>query len=220
VRATRAYLASFGTAGSLLAGAAVAFVLASAFVAFNGWPQVASSSSPASVALTSSRLTGGPGGAARAPAGNTTAQARRLALTLAIASGRPGLIIGGGPGGPGSPTFISIPGIPGGPTGFVSGPQPLGNGNPSSPGCGVCLPPQVAPPLTQVTSAASQAVSSTGSNVSSAVNGVGNAVNNAASNAGPTGRAVGGVARNATSAAGKTVSKAANPVAGLLNGHH
>ena len=40
VRATRAYIAGFGTAGSLLAGAAVMFVLASAVVSFRGWPQV------------------------------------------------------------------------------------------------------------------------------------------------------------------------------------
>ena len=52
VRATRAYIAGFGTTGSLLAGAAVLFVLASAVVSFNGWPQVAGQSSAAPVVLT------------------------------------------------------------------------------------------------------------------------------------------------------------------------
>src|ERR1700704_3495612 len=51
VRATRAYIAGVGTAGSLLAGAAVMFVLASAVVSFRGWPQVGdqASSAPAGV---------------------------------------------------------------------------------------------------------------------------------------------------------------------------
>jgi hypothetical protein len=52
VRAARAYLASFGTMGSLLAGAVLLFALASAFVAFNGWPEVGDSATPASVVLT------------------------------------------------------------------------------------------------------------------------------------------------------------------------
>jgi hypothetical protein len=51
VRATRAYLAGFGTSGSLLAGAALMFLLASAFVAFQGWPQVGGQSSPVLVSL-------------------------------------------------------------------------------------------------------------------------------------------------------------------------
>ncbi len=49
MRATRAYIAGFGTAGSLLAGAAMVFVLASALVAFRGWPQVGSASSASTV---------------------------------------------------------------------------------------------------------------------------------------------------------------------------
>ncbi len=49
VRATRAYLAGFGTAGSLLAGAAFLFVLASAVVSFRGWPQVGDQGSAATV---------------------------------------------------------------------------------------------------------------------------------------------------------------------------
>lgn len=51
MRATRAYIAGFGTAGSLLAGAAMVFVLASAVVAFRGWPQVGSNAAPASIVM-------------------------------------------------------------------------------------------------------------------------------------------------------------------------
>jgi hypothetical protein len=41
MRVTRAYLAGFGTAGSLLAGASLLFVMATALVAYRGWPRVA-----------------------------------------------------------------------------------------------------------------------------------------------------------------------------------
>src|SRR5580698_6745333 len=51
MRATRAYIAGFGTAGSLLAGAAMVFVLASAVVAFRGWPQVGNASSASTVSF-------------------------------------------------------------------------------------------------------------------------------------------------------------------------
>lgn len=50
VRATRGYLAGFGTSGSLLAGAAVLFVVGSAFVAFRGWPQIATGPATTAVA--------------------------------------------------------------------------------------------------------------------------------------------------------------------------
>ncbi len=46
VRATRAYAAGFGTAGSLLAGAAVLFLLAAAVVGFRGWPTSRAGVSP------------------------------------------------------------------------------------------------------------------------------------------------------------------------------
>ncbi len=49
MRATRANMAGFGTAGSLVAGAAMVFVLASTVVAFRGWPQVSAQPSPATL---------------------------------------------------------------------------------------------------------------------------------------------------------------------------
>ena len=53
MRATRAYLAGFGTAGSLLAGAAFLFVIAGAFVSFNGWPDIAQRPGPAAAMVAS-----------------------------------------------------------------------------------------------------------------------------------------------------------------------
>lgn len=82
VRAPRAYLAGFGTSGSLLAGAALIFLLASAFVAFHGWPQVGETPSTAAVSLSSA-----------APRGSSPAS---RALHSAV----------GGPGTAGSPGAI------------------------------------------------------------------------------------------------------------------
>ena len=72
VRAARAYLAGFGTTGSLLAGAALMFIVASALVAFHGWPHVAVQPSPGEVVVSprSARSTG------------PSASARRLAAAL------------------------------------------------------------------------------------------------------------------------------------------
>jgi hypothetical protein len=67
VRATRAYLAGLGTAGSMVVGAALLFVLASALVAFHGWPRADGAGGPARVVLS-------------APAGSATRVARRLAF--------------------------------------------------------------------------------------------------------------------------------------------
>src|SRR5581483_7950182 len=76
MRNRRAYLASFGTGGSLVAGAALVFILASAFVAFNGWPAVGATPSTGSVLLHPARGAGAPA-------------ARRLAaLTLATPPAR------------------------------------------------------------------------------------------------------------------------------------
>src|SRR5581483_2740144 len=73
VRATRAYVAGLGTAGSLVAGAAVLFVLASAVVSFRGWPQVGAQPSAVSVAV--------PGAPTTASGSSSTS--RRLAAAVA-----------------------------------------------------------------------------------------------------------------------------------------
>src|SRR5579871_5453781 len=71
MRNRRAYLASFGTGGSLVACAALVFILASAFVAFNGWPAVGATPSTGSVVIQ-------PASSATAPAAT-----RLAALTVA-----------------------------------------------------------------------------------------------------------------------------------------
>src|SRR5438874_1786658 len=95
VRATRAYLAGFGTSGSLLAGAALLFVLASAIVAFRGWPQVGDGlPSTAAVSVPPSP----PGAGARSRAGRilaaavaaTRAGAARGSRVAGVSAGRIG----------------------------------------------------------------------------------------------------------------------------------
>jgi hypothetical protein len=82
MRTARAYLAGFGTAGSLLAGAALLFVLASALVAFHGWPQMGAGAAPVSVTVPPAPDAGG------------SRVARRLAAIL-TAPGAPGVPLGG-----------------------------------------------------------------------------------------------------------------------------
>jgi hypothetical protein len=52
VRATRAYLAGLGTAGTLVLAASILFVLGSAIVTYNGWPKLGGIGSPATQTLT------------------------------------------------------------------------------------------------------------------------------------------------------------------------
>ena len=75
MRVTRAYMAGFGTAGSILAGCAVLFVVASTVVAVRGWPTIAGQPAPVVLRLD------GPVPAREAGSGVT----RRLAPLLAAA---------------------------------------------------------------------------------------------------------------------------------------
>ncbi|MGH2895373.1 MAG: hypothetical protein ACRDPM_19200, partial [Solirubrobacteraceae bacterium] len=52
MRATRAYLAGLGTAGTLVLAASILFVLGSAIVTYNGWPKLGGIGSPATQTLT------------------------------------------------------------------------------------------------------------------------------------------------------------------------
>src|SRR5437588_5663199 len=81
VRAARTYLAGFGTSGSLLAGAALLFVLASAIVAFRGWPQVGDGL-PSTAALNLPPSGSGAGATGGSRAGR--------ALAASVAAGRTG----------------------------------------------------------------------------------------------------------------------------------
>ncbi len=81
VRSGRAYLAGFGTTGSLLAGAALMFIVASALVAFRGWPHVAMQPTPAQVVVSPQRT---------ASASGATLATRRLAFAAAAPAGGAG----------------------------------------------------------------------------------------------------------------------------------
>src|SRR5947209_18007923 len=72
LRSLRTYLPGFGTAGSLLAGAVLMFIVASALVAFRGWPHVGAQPSPGEVVVSPAPTT-----ATGSPSG------RRLALFTA-----------------------------------------------------------------------------------------------------------------------------------------
>ena len=97
MRATRAYIAGFGTAGSVLAGCAVLFVVASAVVAFNGWPKIAAQAAPVALQLDAPAQCAGIAGRSSAGAAARAATAAAPAAPLA----RPGPARGRRPGAPG-----------------------------------------------------------------------------------------------------------------------
>lgn len=194
---TRAYLASFGTAGSLLAGAAILFVLASAFVAFNGWPQVGDGSSPAAVVLNASSHS------VSASRQLATALARVGAGPTAAASGATGRSAsgvagtGGATGGPGL-TFFNRLGGSSHRARHTSGPVPQ---TPSAvPGSGNSL---------------GAVVSSAGSHLGSTVTAL---TGRLANQVRPISPAASGVLRHAGNAAGRTIQKTGAAVGGLLPG--
>jgi hypothetical protein len=100
VRVSPAYIAGFGTAGSLLAGAAVLFVLATGLVGFRGWPtSVGGGSLPRAVVSLNQPPLGGSRPARRLQAG-----------AAADATGAPGAgrRLGGSAAGDGAPSLLSV----------------------------------------------------------------------------------------------------------------
>ena len=73
MRATRAYLAGLGPAGTLVLAASILFVLGSAVVAYNGWPKLGGIGSPATQTLT-----------AHPKAGSHTSSSRGLAAVAVV----------------------------------------------------------------------------------------------------------------------------------------
>jgi hypothetical protein len=193
-----AYIAGFGTAGSLLAGAAMVFTLASAVVAFNGWPQIGSQPTPAAV-LVSQQRTSLDAGALR--------RLRTASATLAPtgpAAGRGAA--GTGPAGPGSALGPSPAGngevISNGAHGIGGGGQPTGT--PTSP---------VAPPGAPCTGCGSGSSPTLGSTVTQATGAVGGAVNSTTGSVGQTATSVTG-----STGAGQVVSGVGATVGGLVTG--
>lgn len=165
MRSTRAYLAGFGTAGSLLAAAAVLFVLASAVVSFQGWPEVSSGASSAQLVAPALR-----DATRSAPA---AVPSRRVLLALAAAAPA-------GPGvGPGSATV----------TGAAGASRPVRLGRPTTGPSASLAPTPASQPVTSaptphpggtlgglthpVTSALSRTVTTLGHGLSSTVKATG-----------------------------------------------
>lgn len=223
MRATRAYLASFGTAGSLVACAAVLFVIVSALVAFSGWPEIAGQQAPAAVALNGPAsghahaqhrpLTTVPTVVARAPAPRAR---HRTARHVAVAAPRTTPPKRSSPTNtPTAPIPVGGTGNSGGSTGGAGhsgGSSSAGSGsNDGSGSGGITVTTPTSPPVT-VTAPTGSAVS----NVSSAA---AHTVASVGSTAGSTvGGSLGATVTSVTNTAGSTVSKIGATVDKLLGG--
>jgi hypothetical protein len=195
MRSTRAWLASLGAGGSLVAAAACSLLAVSAVVAFrSGWPGVRPASSGPTLTVAAHEVA----------AGSRAGLGAQPLIVSASAAGRPGGIqsfaAGGGPGGsvgtqlgPGArelgiPTRGSVSGgaqaIPASSGGSGSGQSPRPSTTPADTG---------------------QTVSSTGSRVGQAVSGAGTAVGGAVSGVSPT---VGQAVQQSAQSAGQTVGGA------------
>jgi hypothetical protein len=178
-RAARAYLAGFGTSGSLLAVAVLLFIVASALVAFRGWPHVGAQPSPGEVVVSP-----------RPTAATSSVAARRLVAISAVPAAAPTVpvVAGGvgrglrGPGAPGTRRSIGSAASTSVPAGapVVVGAVPAGGSHPVPAcltGCGAAPAVPSAPrPVQQLQQTAQQAtgtlgnvVSGTGGKVSSSV---------------------------------------------------
>jgi hypothetical protein len=224
-RAAQAYLAGVGTSGSLLAGAALMFILASALVGFRGWPHVGAQPSPGEVVISPS------------PASSTASPvARRLELISAAAVagapaparpatgaarlGRRGTTTARGPAtrrSIGQPASTSLP---------VGAPTVAGGSEPAAPscvaGCGSPTVPAPAPSTQPAQRAVQQASSGLGNVVSSAGNKLGSAAQRTTGTVAgaiqPTSPPAAGAVGGAGSGAAKTVTGVTRTVAGALSG--
>ena len=214
MRATRAYLAGFGTSGSLLAGAAAMFLLASAIVAFRGWPQVGDQPAPVAVSLAHTSLGAAPSRTQRlliAAAARATVTASRPGAARGV-PGRSGSQ-GTSGAGRGSATPQSSSGSGSTPGGTI------GTGGQTGSGGGSAGPVATPPPVQNATGTVSQVVSSTGQSVGSTVSQAAGSVASGLSGSSPTAaNAVGSAGSTAGSAVTTTANTAANAVNSLGGG--
>ncbi len=233
IRAPRAYIAGFGTAGSLVAGVAVLFVLASAAVSFNGWPQLDVGTAPSAIVLASNESP------------TRSAATRRVATVLAAAR-QTGLPAIAGPTGASvraataSPRRSQTPSSPGlqpaltiaptnatGPTVTTpSGPPTPANGTPSCQSCGVRVPGAASgggvtsggsgagSALSSTTGALGGVVSHLGSTLGAVTGSLGGRLGTIVPGAGNTGRALGRTGQLLGGALGSTTNTLGGAVAG------
>jgi hypothetical protein len=217
MRATRAYVAGFGTAGSLVAGAAIVFVLASAVVAFRGWPQVSNSGQGSSIVFGKQAQASTPSSVDRqlvaavaatpvTPGAGSGTPGRRHAGTGHL-SGAPIKVTAGGNAvsdGAAQSTTVATPSQPTSPGGGCGscGSKPTGGGNPVS---GV---------IQTTTSGLGSTVEGATSSVGATVSGVAKVIATKLG-LGSTGAAAGSVLNGA----GSVLSGAGKTVGGLLGAH-
>lgn len=213
LRATRAYVAGFGTSGSLVAGAALLFVLASAIVAFRGWPQVTGAQPAASVAVPRS---GNQTTSSRATRLLTAAVTGTTARSSALASARAGRGVRfvGGPRAGGSGTGPASTGV------TVDHPGNSGSGLTSCATSGCISSVSPGQTVTSTGDSLGKTVASTGKSLGTAVNNAAQAVANglsgvsspAASTVSGVGSTLGSVVSGATSAVGGAVTNGTTTV--------
>jgi hypothetical protein len=198
VRATRAYLAGFGTSGSLLAGAAVLFVLGSAIVAFRGWPQIATGPATTAVAASPAGVPSHAGArlaavlagraVATAPHGAATANRRRRSAVRGV--------------------FIRAPH-----TAPINAASGSGIGVVGSPCAAGCTGPGSQNPITNLTNTVAQNVSNVGATVGS---GIGSASGTVAGKVGGVSPQGASAIQGAGTSAGGTVSGTASTTASVI----
>ena len=229
MHAARAYLAGAGTTGSLLAVAALVFIVASGLVAFRGWPHVAGAAAPGKVVISSAR-----------GASPGTLAARRLAL----AAGAPAGGAGGGAGGAGAGGAGGAGRVPSATGRGLGRPRPPGHtlGAPASTsvpvstggsgpgagsttcasGCGTTPASSPATPVQRVQQTLSRATNTLGTVVTDTGSRVGTSVqqttNGVAGALGGTGTPAGSTVSTVGSGAAKTVTGATQALGGVLKG--
>ena len=224
-RATRAYLAGIGTSGSLLAGAALMFIVASALVAFHGWPHVAAQPSPAEVVVST-----------RSTSAGLSPVARRLAfITAAPGPGGAGAAGAAGHALPGAGRTVwsgprhATAGRP--PTARPGGNAPLpgaggssGSSTCGAGGCGSTPVPNPIPGATvpqpaqqtvhQIVGTLGNVVGGVGTTLGSTVQRTTSAVGGAVGTVSPT---VGGAVSNTGSGAAKAINGVTKTLTGVLS---
>ncbi len=226
-RATRAYLAGIGTSGSLLAGAALMFIVASALVAFHGWPQVAAQPSPGEVVvsprsasaaispvarrlafITAAPAPRGAGAAGAAGhghaltgAGRTVGSGTRHSIGGQSPTARPG----GGAAGPGAGGSSGSPSCGANGCGSTPAPNPI---------TGSAVPHPVQQRVHQVLGTLGNVVGGVGGAVGSTVQQTTSTVGGAAGTVSPT---VGGAVSNTGSGAAKAINGVTQTLTGVLS---
>lgn len=246
MRTSGAYVAGFGTAGSLLAGAAIVFVLASAVVEFRGWPQLGFQPSAPAVVVVPSSARAGSRIEKRLVSSARSRGPRVSTVTAGVAgAGRSANVPSGGSAGPGTSfaaapvVSVPAPALPPRPTRMRIAAPPvtppaISTGNPAGPATTPCSGCDVSPANSVVgnvvqgaTGALGGTVASTGATLGSTVSGVAGALGTTLSGVSPllggtvqgAGGAVGGTLSATTGALGGTVSGVGQALGWLLGGH-